>query len=170
MKSYHALYLFLLLTRAFSFMTIPISSTFNKHRFMSLTKMNYYMTSDYLQNIDRLEKVKKNITNYIKEKKDDKKLEKGFKSTYQPIPKTSFDSIFLSIYHVSKVYMSANMDRFIFELNTGRKYVFYVHDKEDHDKMIQIINIIPHNVKHIIINDVHNCMDDSFGFLFCEPK
>lgn len=121
-------------------------------------------------NVKRLESVRKHITDYLKQQKDNFKLEKGFKSTYQPIPKTTFDTIFLNIYNISIIYMSYNMDRMIFEFKTGMKYVYYINDKNELEKMNQLIALIPHPIKQIIINDVKNMMDDAFGPLYCDPK
>lgn len=123
--------------------------------------------------IKKLEGIRKNITNYIKEFKDDpnkKKLEKGFVSTYMPIPKAHFDTIFLNIYIISVIYMSYNSDRIIFELSSGKRYVYYINNKQDAEKINKLINLIPNPIKHIIINDVQNTMDDMFGHLYCEPK
>lgn len=124
--------------------------------------------------LKRLEGIRSNITNYIKKETQKKqssvKLEKGHLSTYQPIPKASFDTIFLNIYNISKVYMSYNIDRMIFEMQTGKRYVYYIRNKEEYEKMHKLINLAPNNMKIIIVNDVEKTMDDPFGHLYCEPK
>jgi DNA-binding LacI/PurR family transcriptional regulator len=122
--------------------------------------------------VKKLENMKKNITNYLKDNKlGAKQIEQGHKSTYMPIPKSNFDNIFLNINNIITIYMSANMDRMIYVLSTHRKYVFYINTREQYQQMEQLINILPNkNVKKIIINDVNNVMDDPFGFLYCEKK
>lgn len=124
--------------------------------------------------LKRLEGIRNNITNYIQKEATQKqppaKIEKGYLSTYQPIPKATFDTIFLNIYNITKVYMSYNLDRMIFEMNTGRRYVYYVKNMEDYEKMEKMVNLVPNSIKIIIINDVMKTMDDPFGHLYCEPK
>jgi hypothetical protein len=143
-----------------------------------LNRINDY--SDYLNKdkvnkndkVKKMEKIRNNITNYIKTKTDDnsKNIEHGFKSTYQPIPKSDFDKIFLNINNIINIYISSNIDRIIFELVNGKRYVYYVNSKEDYAKIDQLIRIIPIKHKIIIISDIRNVMDDSFGFLYCEKK
>lgn len=135
-------------------------------------------TSSYLDrlnkkndtNINKLEKVKNNITKYIQSKKDTHTIEKGFTATFYPIPKASFDTIFLNIYHITKVYISSNVDRMVFELTNGKRYVYYIKDNDEKNKMEKLINLIPNKVKFIIINDVYKVMDDPFGYLYCESN
>jgi hypothetical protein len=145
--------------------------------------MNIDMSNDYLNNINKysgflegsnsnrnkLEKMRKNITNYIKSK-DEKQLEKGHLSTYRPIPKASFDTIFMNVNQIHHIYISSNVDRFIFEMNDNTRYVYYIDNKDEYRKMEQLMKVIPSKHKAIIINDVHNIMDDPFGYLYCEKK
>jgi len=123
--------------------------------------------------IKRLESIRNNITKYLKDtnKKEDiiPKIEKGTISTYQAIPKTSFDTIFLNIYNISKIYMSFNVDRIIFEMQSGRRLVYYIKNNDDREKIDKLINLIPNKIKILIINDVHKTMDDPFGYLYCDP-
>lgn len=127
-----------------------------------------YMSNDYLQHISKHKEETK--TKISKLKVDDKKLEKGLVSTYHPISKATFDTIFLNIYQINKIYISACMDRMIFEISSHRRYVFYINDYDEYSKMMQFIDLIPNKIKIIIINDVYKCMDDPFGFLYCEPR
>ncbi len=120
------------------------------------------------KSLKKLEGIRKHITNYMKEKKDDKQIQTGYRSTYMPIPKASFDTVFLNIFNVTIIYMSYNMDRMIFEINPTKRYVFYIKSKQDYAKINQLITMIPNKVKMIVINDVRNLMDDAFGFLYCE--
>jgi hypothetical protein len=120
------------------------------------------------KSLKKLDGIRKHITNYMKEKKDDKQIQTGHRSTYMPIPKASFDTIFLNIFNIAIIYMSCNMDRMIFEINPSKRYVFYIKSKEDYAKISQLIAMIPNKVKMIVINDVRNLMDDAFGFLYCE--
>lgn len=121
-------------------------------------------------NIKRLENIKSKITNYVKETKDTNKLEKGRVSTFQAIPKVSFDNIFMNINNISKIYMSYNVDRIIFEMTFGKRLLFYIKDKEDKERIDMLIRLIPNQLKCIIITDVKNTMDDVFGYLYCSPK
>jgi hypothetical protein len=119
-------------------------------------------------NVKKLEKIQNNIQKYISNKNHI--VEPGFKSTYQIIPKATFDTIFLNINQIQKVYLSYNKDRLIFELLNNKRYVYYIKNKDDYDKMEKFLFIIPHKIKIIIINDVENTMNDPFGYLYCEPK
>ncbi len=176
----YQMYFLLMLTNVYAFV-YPHSFKHHNHltciKSMSneyLDKINDY--SDYLNNdkikVKKLEKIRNNITNYIKTKTDDKskKIELGFKSTYQPIPKAEFDTIFMNINNIIKIYMSSNVDRMIFELATGKRYVYYINNKDDYTKMDQLIRLIPSKHKIVIINDIQNVMDDPFGFLYCDKK
>ncbi len=122
--------------------------------------------------IKKLEGIRNNISKYLKDTKkvDVSKIEKGHISTYQPIPQANFDTIFLNIYNISKIYMSYNVDRIIFEMETGKRYVYYVKKQEDRNKMDNLMKLIPNKIKILIINDVKNTMDDPFGYLYCAPK
>lgn len=174
-------YWFLMISNVYAFTCLP--KIYSNHhnsltsiRSMSndyLNKLNDY--SEYLDTntkVKRLESIRNNIVNYIKTKKDDdsKKMQIGFKSTYQPIPKVDFDTIFLNINHICQIYISSNVDRMIFELTSGKRYVYYIRTKEEYNKMDQLIKLIPRNHKTIIINDIYKVMDDPFGFLYCEKK
>lgn len=174
----YQIYFLLMITQVYAFMytqgfrpqhhLTSVKSMSNDY----LDKINDY--SDYLNKdkVKKLEKIRNNITNYIKTKKDDnsKKIEHGFKSTYQPISKADFDTIFLNINNIVNIFISSNIDRMIFELATGKRYVYYINSKEDYTKMDQLIRLIPCKHKVIIINDIRNVMDDPFGFLYCEKK
>jgi len=123
--------------------------------------------------IKKLESIRNNISKFLKDtnkKEDISKIEKGHISTYQPIPQANFDTIFLNIYNISKIYMSYNVDRIIFEMQTGRRYVFYISKQEDRNKMDNLMKLIPNKIKILIINDVKNTMDDPFGYLYCAAK
>jgi hypothetical protein len=147
-----------------------------------MTQNNPDEHSSYLEKISKkpdnklrkLEGIRNKITNYIKKETNKKeiptKIENGHVSTYQAIPKASFDTIFLNIYNISKVYLSYNVDRMIFEMQTGRRFVYYIANADEREKMNQLINLAPNNMKIIIINDVAKTMDDPFGHLYCEPK
>ena len=119
-------------------------------------------------NIKRLQNVQNNIDRYIQDK--NRTLEKGFISTYRPIPKATFDTIFLNIFQIDKVYISSNKDRMIFEFSNTNRYVYYIKNKEDFLKMEQFLNVIPNKIKISIINDIEKTMDDPFGYLYCDPK
>lgn len=124
--------------------------------------------------IKKLESVRNNISKYLKDtnKKEvpDPMIEKGMISTYQAILKASFDTIFLNIYNISKLYMSSNMDRIIFEMESGKRLVYYIKNKDDREKIDKLVNLIPNKIKILIINDVYKTMDDPFGYLYCVPK
>lgn len=172
----YKIYFLLMITQVYSFM---YTQSFKHHNHLTSIKSmsNNYLDrindySDYLNKdkMKKLGKIRDNITNYIKTDDNSKKIEHGFKSTYQPIPKADFDTIFLNINNIVNIFMSSNIDRIIFELATGKRYVYYINSKEDYSKMDQLIRLIPIKHKIIIINDIRNVMDDSFGFLYCEKK
>ncbi len=159
MKTSIILFFLLVINNVYSFVSFPSVRTNHKR---------IYMINDYLEHINNHDDtvVKKFITTW----QNDKKLDKGYLSTYKPIPKATFDTIFLNIYQINKIYMSASMDRLVFEIFDQRRFVFYIKDKDEYRKMMQLIDLIPNQIKIIIINDIHKCMDDPFGFLYCEPK
>lgn len=128
-----------------------------------------YLEKINAQPVKKQEPIRKKITNSIKPLNAHKN-EKGFVSTFYAIPKANFDTIFLNIYQISIIYFSSNVDRMIFELKTGKRFVYYITDNAEYEKINQLVNLIPHKIKHIIINDVKNTMDDIFGHLYCEPK
>lgn len=165
MRSINVLFLFLSITNVFAYSpTIASIKMSNDY----LSKINH----NHLPHEKRLEGIRNKITNYLKntKEKQDKKLEKGVVSTYRPIPKCTFDTIFMNINQIQQIFISYNVDRMIFILKTGLKYVYYIDSKDDYNKMELLINLIPSNHKKIIINDVQNTMDDPFGYLFCEKK
>ena len=173
------IYILILLSNLFFSHSFIYSPYINYNKLKTINMISNDNDLSYLDKINKpsstvkkLENMKKNITNFLKENKSGtKKIEKGYKSTYMPIPKSDFDNIFLNINNIITIFMSANMDRVIFVLSTDRKYVFYINTKEQLQQMEQLINILPNkNVKKIIINDVMNIMDDPFGFLYCEKN
>ncbi len=97
------------------------------------------------------------------------KIEKGFTSAHKPIPKSTFDTIFLNIFRINKVYISSTLDRMIFETNTGDKYLHYIKDQDDYMLLNQLLKLISLKCKFVIISDVKNMMDDPYGSLYCEP-
>ena len=124
--------------------------------------------------IKKLESIRNNITKYLKDtnKKElpEPKIQIGATSSYQTIPKATFDTIFMNIYNISKLYMSYNVDRIIFEMQSGKRLVYYIKNKDDREKIDNLVNLIPNKIKIIIINDVYKIMDDPFGYLYCDPK
>lgn len=172
------LYLLLTVTNVYAFICSPLFSP-KRPNFIEAKSFKVDMSNNYLENINnnpkpikRLESLRNNITKYIQANKTENqpKLQKGITSSYMPIPKSSFDTIFLNINHIHKIYISYNVDRMIFEMKTGSRYVYYINSKDEYIKMNQLMNLIPNNYKAIIINDIHNTMDDPFGFLYCERK
>lgn len=157
--------------------SISNSTNSNTDSYLNSINNNQYKSirSEILKNdpntqdntIKKLEKIQNNIHKYISKKNNT--IEQGHKSTYRAIPKATFDTIFLNINQIQKVYISYNKDRMIFEL-LNTKYVYYIKNKEDYDKMEKFIFIIPSKIKIIIINDVENTMNDPFGHLYCDPK
>lgn len=186
----HFLYLILTLTNVYAFMHNPLFAIHNHKLKLNAASMD--MSNDYLDNINKytgfldatekkqdhnpnikkLEGIRKNITNYIKSQKDDntKKIEPGFRSTYRPIPKATFDTIFMNINQIKQIYISYNVDRIIFEMLDKRRYVYYIDNKNEYKKMEQLMKLIPSQYKTIIINDVGKTMDDPFGYLYCDTK
>lgn len=176
-------YMMFTITHVYAFICNPIFAVHKMNKIVSKSA-KIGMSNDYLENINKsttanenrnlkkLEGIRKNITNYIKAHKDDntKQLEHGYRSTYQPIPKAIFDTIFMNINQIKRIYMSYNLDRMIFEMQDKRRFVYYINNTEDYKKMEQLMLLIPSKYKTIIINDVHNMMDDPFGFLYCDKK
>ena len=161
-----------LLKNKFMCTALSLSNNTNTQSYLDQinTKKDSNIRRDTLSNIPKenpikkLENVKNNIDKYMK--MQNKTIEKGFKSTYRPIPKVLFDTIFLNIFQIHTVYISSNKDRFIFELNNTNRYVYYIKDNDDYNKMEKLLNII----KIMIINDIEKTMDDPFGYLYCDPK
>lgn len=189
------IYFLLMVSNVYAFIYSPLfSSQLSTPLLKSsrgLKAHNIEMSGEYLENINndsvflnnnkptpedaklkKLQSISRNINEYMKttSKKTDAKIEQGFKSTYMPIPKAPFDTIFININQIKKIYISASVDRMIFELSSGRRYVYYINNKDDYNKMDQLIKLIPSQHKICIINDVHNTMDDPFGHLYCETK
>lgn len=165
-----------LLKNKFMCTALSLSNNTNTQSYLDQinTKKDSNIRRDTLSNIPKenpikkLENVKNNIDKYMK--MQNKTIEKGFKSTYRPIPKVLFDTIFLNIFQIHTVYISSNKDRFIFELNNTNRYVYYIKDNDDYNKMEKLLNIIPNKIKIMIINDIEKTMDDPFGYLYCDPK
>ena len=112
--------------------------------------------------------IRKLMPSIIKDNKPEKKLEKGYTSSYSPIPIASFDTIFMNIRQITKIYMPSNVDRMIFEIDAKNRFVYYITNKVEHTKIDQLIQLMPNKCKMIIINDVQNVMDDPFGYLYCD--
>lgn len=177
------LYFIITMTNVQAFISSPIYI----HKLNKFPQIqSSYMSNDYLENINKytkylntdqknikkLDGIRKNITNYIKAHKDDNipKIQNGMRSTYQPIPKATFDTIFMNINQIKLLYISSNVDRIIFEMRDNRRYVYYISNKDDYKRMEQLMNLVPTPYKSIIINDVCGSMDDPFGFLYCDQK
>lgn len=163
----------LFLTNVYSFITYPSlrSLSFKRCYTMQLSdNSGDYLDSINKKHIDKLENVKTKIIKYINQQKDENKLEKGYNPCFNPIKRVSFDTIFLNILNVKTIYMSNNSDRLIFEHHNGFRCVYYINNKEELIKINQLIKLIPHSIKTIIICDIHNVMDDMFGHLYCEPN
>ncbi len=177
------IYFLLLISNVYAFVCVPVY----KHQNM-LRANNMQMGGDYLENlnnytsflnkaeeppnIQKLRIISRNINDYMKTttNTNDPKLEKGQRSTYMPIPKASFDTIFLNINQITKIYISSNLDRIIFELISAKRYVYYINNNNEYKKMDQLMKLIPNGHKICIINDYHSTMDDPFGHLYCEKK
>jgi len=177
----------LMLSNVYAFIYGPLFTSHNKLS-RGFKTHTIEMSGEYLDNINnyssflnkaedpktkKLRRISRNIDEWMKNtsKSADKKIEKGRQSTYSVIPKATFDTIFINIYQIQKIYMSSNFDRVIFELSsTGMRYVYYVNNKDDESKMNQLMKLIPNHHKICIINDWHNVMDDPFGYLYCEKK
>ena len=183
------LYFMLMVSHVCAFIYGPLFTNHNNHHKLlrGFKAHAIEMSGEYLDNINnyssflnkaddpkikKLQKISRNIDDWMKNtsKTADKKIEKGRESTYTVIPKATFDTIFVNIYQIQKIYISSNEDRMIFELATGRRYVYYVQNPDDKKKMEQLIKLIPVPYKICIINDWYKVMDDPFGFLYCEKK
>ncbi len=179
------IYFLLFVSNVYAFICRP-PFTHIKKPMLTVTIMGSH-SNDYLENlnnytsflnkaeepkIQKLRIISRNINDYMKtaSKTTDPKLETGQKSTYMPIPKASFDTIFLNINQICKMYISSNLDRIIFEMLSGKRYVFYINNNDEYKKMDQLMKLIPNGHKICIINDYHNIMDDAFGYLYCEKK
>jgi len=121
-------------------------------------------------NIQKLSSIQNNITKYMQEK-NKKSAGTSFTTQYNnPIPRTSFDKVFLNINNITAIYISSDYDRAIFQYSDNRKYVFYI-DKDSKKLVDKIINIVQQypsqQVKIIVICD-KSVMTDPFGYLYCD--
>lgn len=118
----------------------------------------------------KLLKIKDSIQKYIEKKNnvEDQRIKDSFIPNKGIIKKVDFDKVFLNISNIQKIYLSSNNDRIIIELINNVRNVYYMKDKNDFDKIKQLIKLIPNKHKIIIISDYHNMMDDMYGPLYCE--
>lgn len=176
-------YFLLLLSNVYAFICVP---SFARKPHKMLRSCN--MGGDYLENlnnysaflnkaeepskIQKLRIISRNINDYMKSTSNttDPKIERGTRATFIPIPKASFDTIFININQITKMYISSSLDRIIFEMQTGKRYVYYINNNDEYQKMDQLMRLIPNGHKICIINDYYSIMDDPFGHLYCEKK
>jgi hypothetical protein len=128
----------------------------DSYRKSPILRMNYNITNN-----------KKYIRDNLNIKEDD---EYKKKSSKEIIVKINFDTLFLKIFNINKIYMSSNYDRIIICYDDNNKNVFYIETDEDKQKINYLIKLINKNIKIIIISDYHNIMDSPFGYLYCETK
>jgi len=83
------------------------------------------------------------------------------------IPILSFDQLFLVLFSITKIYISANSDRIIAEYN-DKKGVHYISSVNEQKKIEFLISLI--NVPIEIVNDYPSVMDYINGSLYCTPK
>jgi hypothetical protein len=159
----HLIFILLILNFSDSFIYNQIINNKIKAKKIMCHNSNHN-TNQYLNNLNNNEIIDKNKNKNIN------KIERGIISTYEPIKKGTFDIIFVNIFQINKIYISSNNDRLIFEYNSTKRNVYYINNQDEYNKINQLIKLIPHDIKFIIICDVKNTMDDVFGYLYCEPK
>lgn len=81
-----------------------------------------------------------------------------------------FDTLFLNIFNIKKVYFSSINDRIIVVYKNDYKNVYYIDTEYDLKKIKHLISLISKNIKCIIISDFENVMNSRFGYLYCEEK
>jgi len=85
----------------------------------------------------------------------------------KPIPKISFDNLFLNLFSVTEVYLSSNCDRIIIDYN-NKKGVYYIMNNTDKKKITYLLSLI--DVKTNIVGDYLTRMNDKSGSLYCSPN
>lgn len=132
-----------------------------------LNKLDEMNRSQPKTNTERLRAIHSNITKYMDEKAKKQSSQRINTRYNNPIEKSTFDKIFLNMNSISKIYISSDFDRAIFEMKNKHRYVFYVHNKTEKDLIEKIINTLMHPVKIIVVCDKSQ-MTDQFGHLYCK--
>lgn len=146
-----------------------INAFFVSHLILQKSNNMIMCNENYLEKISKkklqkLEVIKNNIEKYVVKK--DK--EPSFQSHYnQPIPKTTFDKLFLNLKNISRIYISGDYDRAVFFFGDAQRFVFYINTQEEKKLIDKIIRYRKDDVKVVVICD-KNLFTDSFGFLFCD--
>ena len=83
------------------------------------------------------------------------------------IPILTFDQLFLVLFSITKIHISANSDRIIAEYD-NKKGVHYISSDNEQEKIEFLISLI--NVPIEIVNDYPSAMDYINGSLYCTPK
>jgi len=85
----------------------------------------------------------------------------------KPIPKITFDEMFVRIFTTEQIYMSSNADRIIIAGN-GMKGVYYMNFESDKEKITYILSLLDIDVQ--IVNDYPTKMEKPSGELYCDPN
>ena len=85
----------------------------------------------------------------------------------KPIPSLTFDSLFMILFSITKIYISSNSDRIIVEYD-NKKGVYYINNNTERNKIEFLISLI--NVDVTIVNDYPTKMDYPSGDLYCSPN
>jgi hypothetical protein len=85
----------------------------------------------------------------------------------KPIPKITFDDVFLNLFSINEVFLSSNCDRIIIDYN-NKKGVYYIMNKKDRERITYLLSLI--NIKTNIVDDYITKMDDKAGSLYCSPN
>jgi len=149
-----------------SFLFSPVSYSKAKYNFDTIMCDNAMHGDINKTQKERLEKLKENINKYIE---NPPPVAKGIQSNV-PIKAVNFDKIFLNIFNIHTIYTTNTQDRIVVILNNNEKYVYYPSNKDEIHNICQLINVIPNNVKVLVITDIKNTFENSFHFLYCENK
>jgi len=137
--------------------TLLYKSSFNK----PLTSLN----CNYLENIENASYYDRNKTILLPKPIPiyaQNKIPKPI-----PIPRLTFDNLFLILFSIQKIYISSNSDRIIVEYD-NKKGVFYINNFVERNKIEFLLSLI--NVDVTIVNDYPTKMDYPNGELYCSPN
>jgi len=156
-----------LITTSHSFINIYNIPILN-NKFKTSLKCNYL---EYLENASKYEKIIPNLlpkpiplTPY---KPEIKNISIENATEKIPIPKLTFDELFIKFFSIKSVYISSNTDRIIVEHNNQRG-VFYISNFIERNKIEYLLSLIDADI--IIVNDYPTKMDYPNGELYCSPN
>jgi len=117
--------------------------------------------------IERLQSIRNNISKYLVDVNKQKNSTNTHKSSYEsnPIMPIDFDTLFLNINNIARIYLPSDYDRAVFYMSNNKRNVFFVKSKTDKELIEKLIKFIAKPVKIIVICD-KSVFTDKFGFLY----